>query len=598
VVFERDRLQWREQEGIAHLLSYAHLNELRVHANATGATTLVAVERGGRRWELKLDAAEASRVQSILDAVDARLSDPPAAQHGQHLVLLAASVAALCAVWLGQLAAAVLALSACVQRGRALAAAAAAAAVCAVVLIASNAPLDGADSFWPMAGLVVASVGLTIGALWSREESGSVRARLVFGALSVCAAASVAVVLARGDNAVRLYQASQELPAATVLPLALAAAMCLATRRAVRVAAAPVAAAGLAVAAIGTQTFLYAVGTDPFLVGGGASLIIETLGGPTLADVTLDVQGLDLRVSPGGRYLAVKTSDDWQRRTGEFRVGRPGGPFGSIEATDLRFVDDGRAVVSVARGYDTVVRGVNVDTLATVWEETFEDLAASQLVLDPATGRWHVTGLDYSGTMRLVIGGPDGRVLRQQQWPDPAGAGWTEATAIDGDAALVATQSFGLEELPAAWTWATVFQLGQTRTVLKRAARESVSTVSSSDLPSSCSTDPRRPARLVCAAFDGRRTHFIAAGVSGGALTSLGVVPGQFLSDQPSRGEWTTGRLAGGAAAVDPETRRVIAGPRDCRTDAITVAGNTVGLLEVAGASTRVRLHRLPAVIP
>jgi hypothetical protein len=69
----------------------------------------------------------------------------------------------------------------------------------------------------------------------------------------------------------------------------------------------------------------------------------------------------------------------------------------------------------------------------------------------------------------------------------------------------------------------------------------------------------------VCAAFDGRRTLFIAAGVS---------VP----------------------VAMDPETGRLLASPSDCRTDALTVAGETAGVLEVTGQTTRVRLYRAPAV--
>src|SRR5262249_46207009 len=58
VTFETDRLHWQESEGVAHMLSYAHLTELRLHARATGSPRLVAVERGGRRWEAVLERGE------------------------------------------------------------------------------------------------------------------------------------------------------------------------------------------------------------------------------------------------------------------------------------------------------------------------------------------------------------------------------------------------------------------------------------------------------------------------------------------------------------------------------------------------------------
>jgi hypothetical protein len=199
--------------------------------------------------------------------------------------------------------------------------------------------------------------------------------------------------------------------------------------------------------------------------------------------------------------------------------------------------------------------------------------------------------------MRLVRGALEGGGVEHRRWPDPSGAGWAEATAIDGDAALVATKSFGLDDPDAEWTWGTVFQLGRTRTVLKRASGDEVAPVWTSDLESSCSTDARRPARLVCAAFDGRRTLFIAADVSGGALTPLGFVPGRFFVDGTPKSEWLTGRLSSGVpVAMDPQTGRILAAPSDCRTDALTVAGDTVGVLEVTGQTTRIRLYSVPGV--
>src|SRR4029079_9997917 len=51
ITFESDRLHWQETEGATHLLSYAHLPELRVQVRPSGGTRLIALERGGRRGE-------------------------------------------------------------------------------------------------------------------------------------------------------------------------------------------------------------------------------------------------------------------------------------------------------------------------------------------------------------------------------------------------------------------------------------------------------------------------------------------------------------------------------------------------------------------
>src|SRR5262249_40789801 len=78
VITFADAPRWEESEGVLHVLPYAQLTELRLDAPASSGTRLVALERGGRRWQATLGPAEAARAHAILDRVDGRLAEPPA----------------------------------------------------------------------------------------------------------------------------------------------------------------------------------------------------------------------------------------------------------------------------------------------------------------------------------------------------------------------------------------------------------------------------------------------------------------------------------------------------------------------------------------
>jgi hypothetical protein len=83
------------------------------------------------------------------------------------------------------------------------------------------------------------------------------------------------------------------------------------------------------IGAAGSGTFLYAFGRDPFLVN-GRLLSIEPLTGSPTADFTIPGTATDLRLSPGGRQVAVMkhqmtgVAGFSVGTTGAFSIGAPG----------------------------------------------------------------------------------------------------------------------------------------------------------------------------------------------------------------------------------------------------------------------------------
>jgi Zn-dependent protease with chaperone function len=240
ITFEVDRLNWQESEGVTHVLSYAHLMELRVHAKAVGGTRLVAVERGGRRWEVALEGPEAARAQAILDRVDTRLSEPVTQSHAAPLLHVASAVVAICAMWAGLVVVGVVALVASLRPAPVSFAAVGGAALAGVALLARDALATGSlNSPSQTLFLAALGVGLFAGAWWKRETGESRTSKWAISALAVLTGLSLVLIVMQGWTAIGFYQASVAFPAATILPFALAAAMACQSRRAWQRAAIP-----------------------------------------------------------------------------------------------------------------------------------------------------------------------------------------------------------------------------------------------------------------------------------------------------------------------------------------------------------------------
>jgi Zn-dependent protease with chaperone function len=602
IVFEDDRLHWQEHEGAAHLLSYAHLTELRVLARPSGGTRLIALERGGRRWETPLEAAEAARAQAILDRVDVRLGEPVVPPRTTPLLQAAVAGVAICAMWVGHILLAMIALGAALRSAATFFAAAGAAALGASVLVARQAfaageLMDG----WPAAGLAVLGVALIAGAWRKREEDRNPLVNVGVMVLALLVLTSLAAIAIRGGGAVGLNQASLAIPSAAVLPLALAAALVLRPGRAWRLAAIPIALVGVMIGLAGSGTFLYAFGRDPFLVT-ARPLPIETLTSAPATDFTVPTMVSDLRLSPSGRQIAllkhavaagVVTSIS-VATTSTFSVGAPGSEFVPVSANDVLFLDDQRLLTLTVAGTDTVLRQVTLPSQAIAWEQQIPNVHLARLSYRPGTQRWVVTGMSLEGHLVAVEAALGSTDVHRSEWNIADQTGWPDAWAVDGDSVLVAQRQFDLDGL----SWTMLFMLDHMQTRLTRITPSGTSKIAASQLDTSCSDRAFDAARLACLAFDGTRTHVLAVDPTG-VPQPIGSLKGHFVSYRPTRDGWLSGWLTSGRwlnstqLAVNVVSGRAIAIPRELRADELTVVGGTAGVLSHSGLTTRVRLYRL-----
>jgi Zn-dependent protease with chaperone function len=603
VTFDGDRLHWQESEGATHVLSYAHLIELRVQARPSGAISLIALERGGRRWEVALDATEAARAQAILDRVDVRLAEPVARSRATPLLQIAVTGVAICAMWVGHVLLAAIALGAALRSASAFFAATGAAAVGASLLVARQAIATGdTTAAWPGLLLAVFGVGLVAGAWRTREED---RKRLVnagLALLAVLVVMSLTAIALRGGGAVGLNQASLAIPSAAVLPLALAAALICTPGRAWRLAAIPIALVGVMVGIAGSGTFLYAFGRDPFLVT-GQPLSIETLTGSPTADFILPGTVSDLRLSPGGRQIAVLKHQiaagvvsgfSVGVAAGTFAVGTPGSQFASVSANDLLFLDDQRLLTLGVDGTGAVLRQVTLPAGAVAWEQRIQNLHLARLSYRADSNRWIVTGMSLERRLVAVEASVGSADLHRREWSIADQNGWPDAWAVDGDSVLVAQKQFDIDGL----SWTILFMLDHMQTRLTRITPNGTSKIAASQLDTSCSDRALDSARLVCLAYDGTRTHLLALDPAG-APQAIGSLSGHFVSYRSTRDGWLSGWLTAGRwmnstqLAVDVSGRRALTIPRESRVDELTVAGRVAGTLAHTGTSTRVRLYQL-----
>jgi Zn-dependent protease with chaperone function len=601
ITFEVDRLNWQESEGVTHVLSYAHLMELRVHARTVGGTRLVAVERGGRRWEVALEGPEAARAQAILDRVDTRLSEPVTQSHALPLLHVVSAVVAICAIWAGQIVVAVVALVASVKPSPVSFAAVGGASLAGVALLGRDALATGSlNSPWQALFLAALGVGLIAGAWWKRETDESRARNWGISALAVLTGLSLVLIVMRSWTAIGLYQASVAFPAATILPFALAAAMACQSRPAWWRAAIPLAAVGLLVGIAGSGTFLHAFGRDPFLVA-GPRLTIEPLTGSPVADFTIPMSAADLRLSPGGGRIAVLTQQAPMGIVTTFAVGTPGGDLAPVPANDLLFLDDERVLTLAGDGADTVVREVRLETRTTAWEHRIENLRAGRLAYRRASNLWVVTGTSFDGQLVSVEARLGSSEVERREWNTSEPYGWADAWALEGDTVLLARKQFDLDVLGGGALSSTLtLLLSHIPTRLTRIGPTGPIDVATSQFDTTCSDRVFDAARLVCMAFDGTRTHLFVVEPSDATPRPVGSIGGHFLSYRPTTGGWVSGWLnddwlTSTQLAIDVHSRRAISIPRELGANELTIWGNVAATLTHAGTSTRVRFYRLDA---
>ena len=606
VTFEGTRVTWQEMPGSTHVLDYAALVELRLHAGTTGAVTLVAAERGGRRWQMTPATADLPALQSLLDVVDGRLThDPRVPAVASSVTRLIAALGGLLAFLVGQFAFGFVALLATVSPGRALLNAAGTAALAAAGLILRDGPGPGRISLANAS--IFAVVGAALFALGRVRRTDTARGEgALIGLLAASGIAIGATITMGGLDPVRLHQGALSAPAATVLLLALASACWTQrTRAALRLTSLAAVAGASSIVALGSTAFLEHVGRDPFLVTAGP-LAWVTIDAPPVADFEVPFGVETMRLSPHGRLVAFQRAEgddsSAEPETPAFDAGRTGGVLAPLQADDLTFVDDDRALVLVIRKGSAEVRETSLDSSPVVnWRYTIADIRWGGLTYDARTRRWTVLGRDGAGRFVRVTGEAGGDAVERTAWNAVSERGARIDALSAGGATLLAVEKrydiSPWRSTPLRYLAPLLSQI-RSRSHLWRVTDGQRVDGGETLLDASCGADGDAGQHVACTAFDGTRTRIVTIDPANGAIAGIALVDGRFITDSAPVSGWLTGWRGTKATAIRLTTGEAFGAPgaRGDYVHLMAPADAVIGTVAWHESGARIRIYPLPTV--
>jgi hypothetical protein len=141
-----------------------------------------------------------------------------------------------------------------------------------------------------------------------------------------------------------------------------------------------------------------------------------------------------------------------------------------------------------------------------------------------------------------------------QSWPQTSTNRWTEAIAASADTALVAERRYEFGALTRTWLrrFAPMLARPSVDTHLWRLRRETRTEIAHSQFETGCAATGEG---LVCAAYDGTRTHIASVAIETGAVTPVATLDGRFSPGDSEAGEWITGWWDTTPAAIRTGTR-------------------------------------------
>lgn len=599
VIFDVDDVQWIDHDGVRYTLSYSHLTELRVEVKAGRPTRLVAVGPSARRWELVLSADDVAPIQAVLDTIDGRLADPPAARVGlafgpqiKRIVLIATITIVLS---MSQLGMALIALVAWAKPTPPILVGAGLAALTTAAFMLRD--LSGyLSEFWiPLTILALFFFGLA----WSARGEPRHGTGKYLAALAVAATLCIAVILLGGFTFVDLHRSARDLPSATVFLVALAGALVLSKERRERLAGLVAAVLAVSITSVGSTAFLDRFGADPFLVPSHPLRSVSLNTRPiAVFDVPSDTSRIGL--SSDARYVAVYTERDEDRDArGKVQIGRVGNPLTPITADDVSFVGDDELLVVHSTGDSTVLKAQTLnDSSTVVWQHVVDDMLEPTLSVNQITRRWALLGWNGEDTVVRVEGGLDGSAIEKTQWSMAQDEDdYVSAMASSGpDALFFATRyeaSPVARALPWRWTWARLMVPSRPISHYTSIAKDRRRTSPDSRLDTTCIANVV-PGGLGCTAYDGSRTHIVTISPGFDHVQCVGYLEGQFITNRSGVQGWLTGWIVGRAAAIHVSTGEVLHAVPPMRTlRLVPVSGDRVAALTFAANRVQASVYAL-----
>jgi Zn-dependent protease with chaperone function len=580
VVLEAARIHWLEgvpsdapadagalREQAASVLSvpYHQLTELRVRAALGGAARLVAADLAGRTWSWPLEASEVSPAQAALDLVEGRLAVPPSGwMHHPAMASVLSTLAVLASVLAGQFGPVLIPGLVGMFRSSQGTLAALGASAVATGLLAVRRPEGAAAppvttlTAVALASLVVfGALAMVVALLRARAvierrtRTGLVTAALL-GLFAVVVWAGLVAAAAGVPRALRLHQAAQARPAATVALLGMAAALALARRPGPRWAALAATVLAAVPVVAGSRWFLDRFARDPFLAD-PPRLHARPVAAQPVRETRIGSAAAQLRLSPSASRFAVRpveaadADDEGSRPRRRLSVRSFSGPERDLEAEDLRFLNDLRvlALVRVPSGLE--LRAVSLDDAQDIsWSAVLPDVRTPRLELDPGLGVWRVTGTDAAARAAVVLRGRlNESAVEEARWAllPAAEEGVALPAVVSHEGALVvrvrlepgAIPGLMLAGAPSVPLRSELWALGPGAPRL----------VASSGLELRCVDPPvsHPDATFTCLAFDGRRTLLWSVDARSGHLEPRASLAGRVFALHPS----AHGRLLGWA---------------------------------------------------
>jgi hypothetical protein len=422
-------------------------------------------------------------------------------------------------------------------------------------------------------------------------------------ALAIGATFACCALMVNATSVVRLHQSARALPSAVVLLTALAATLACSRIPAKQYASLAVAAAALAAAAIGSTAFLDRFGRDPFLVRAEA-MEWRTLSDRPESEFAIPFPVSHLRLSPSGRHVAVVPVD---RTMGAdepmpFHVGPAGGDLTPIEADDLIFLDDERALVLQSTPEGAELRVMRTGESRDVeWRQRVPGIVGSSLAFRESTKKWRLLGWDRSHGLVRVEGHVGREGLEWTRWAaSEVHNGWIDAIAASGPSALVVETRYdpGLLTGTTAWAWGLLIPQQIMESRFWTLAAGGRSDHGTSRLETHCIGATMDDERLVCSAFDGTDTRLIALDPGTGAVSPLGSLPGRFAGATLTGAGWLTGWADSTVVALHPATRQALrVTGRQGYVASMAVTSQVIGTAAYdRGATMTVRLYGIEQV--
>jgi heat shock protein HtpX len=583
VIFSSEGLEWHEGESASYRVRYDRLKDLRIVADRTGEAKLLASDGTGHRWQMPLRRDDVPRMQAVLDIVEARIITPLPTATVQPLLIRAATLTMLIvSIDSGLLAVAIVLATTLARPDTPLLSAAGVAAVAGTALMWRNS--ESMYGFIPAGFEATFAAVLVLGGallLWlayaRRRDEVPVPAWKLTHVMAVAAVASwvlPTMIVGSGFDAIGFHQAAREWPSTVVFPLALAGALAWSTRKLLRIASAVAIVAGVAAAAVGSQTFVDRFGQDVFLVS-APDVKLRNLNHP-VKEFTVPFGLSDLQLSPSGRSIAALT----RRQDGRtlIHIGRTSEALTPIDADGALFIDDDRVFLWTVDGSRTDLREVLVTAPeAATWRLHVTGLSFPTASLDAKARRWRLAS--HGGTR--VVEAREGVIGSDQidsyRWSVPEGHGSPfMPIAMSGDRALVIEPRSDLGASLSNPFNAFLFVLASSRrwpSTIWALGPDGAKDIGTSRLELECRLLPHA-GHGACHIFDASRTRFFAIDAMTRRITPVGTLPGRFYAGEEPQGGWVTGWYQSDLIAV-----------RTGPVDAIRIDGPDGGGAHILAAS-------------